>query len=125
MGDLRGTARSAQAAMTAESRRASTQRDRIARDEIRHKQRLDIEAVRTARDADRAKTQSAANASRERVSVTNREARIDAARIAASTALFLASERNKTRAVEREERQREKRLRKLWEPLARALRRGT
>lgn len=106
MGDLRGTARTAQAAMTAEVRRATAQRDRIARDEIRHKQRLDIETIRSARDADRARTQSAANASRERVAMIGREGRTEAARIHASAAVFIAAERNKTRAIEREERAR-------------------
>jgi len=106
MGDLRGTARTAQAAMTAEARRAAAQRDRIARDEIRHKQRMDIETVRSQRDADRARTQSAAQSSRERIAASNREARIEVARLQASAQLFVASERAKTRAVEREEKQR-------------------
>lgn len=106
MGDLRGTARTAQAAMTAEARRAAAQRDRIARDEIRHKQRMDIETVRSQRDADRARTQSAAQSSRERIAASNREARIEVARLQTSAQLFIASERAKTRAVEREEKQR-------------------
>jgi len=106
MGDLRGTARTAQAAMTAEARRAAAQRDRIARDEIRHKQRMDLETVRSQRDADRARTQSAAQASRERIAASNREARVEVARLQTSAQLFIAAERAKTRAVEREEKQR-------------------
>lgn len=92
--------------MTAEARRAAAQRDRIARDEIRHKQRMDIETVRSQRDADRARTQSAAQSSRERIAASNREARIEVARLQTSAQLFIASERAKTRAVEREEKQR-------------------
>lgn len=106
MGDLRGTARTAQAAMTAEARRATAQRDRIARDETRFKQRMDIETVRSQRDADRARAQSATQASRERIAASNREARVDVARMQTTTQLFIASERAKTRAVEREEKQR-------------------
>jgi hypothetical protein len=106
MGDLRGTARTAQAAMTAEARRAASQRDRIARDEIRFKQRMDIETVRSQRDADRARAQSGAQASRERIAVSNREARVEVTRMQTSAQLFIASERAKTRVVEREEKQR-------------------
>lgn len=122
MGDLRGTARSAQAAMTAESRRASTQRDRIARDEIRHKQRLDIEAVRTARDADRNRTSAALAASRERMAAANREGRAELARQQTSAQLFIAAERAKTRAAEREGRARQRSAESIERNIARVRR---
>lgn len=106
MGDLRGVARSAQAAMTAEVRREAAQRDRIVRDETRHKQRLELEAVRTARSTQRAQSDAARVATRERTAAADRASRETIARESNAARIFAANERNRTALHIAEERKR-------------------
>lgn len=106
MGDLRGVARSAQSAMTAEVRRETANRDRIARDEMRHRQRLEVEAVRSARSSLRQQSEAARTAARERMSAANNASREEIARQSATTRLYIANERNKTAIYLAEERRR-------------------
>ena len=106
MGDLRGVARSAQSAITSDMRAAATQRDRIARDEMRHKQRLEVESIRTARSAQRSMSEAARSAERERSRAAGRASREEQTRQTNTARLFIAAERNKTAVLLAEERRR-------------------
>lgn len=106
MGDLRGVARSAQAAMTSEVRREAAQRDRIARDETRHRQRLELEAVRSSRSAQRHQAEAVREGARERSRAADRASREEIARQNSTTRLFIAAERNRTEIMLAEERRR-------------------
>lgn len=106
MGDIRSTARSAQAAMTADARAQSQQRDRLARDEARHRQRMELEAVRTSRAALRMQTDAARTAANERLRATERASRAEIATQANATRLYIAAERNRTLVHIAEERRR-------------------
>lgn len=106
MGDLRGVARSAQSAMTAEVRREAAQRDRIARDETRHKQRLELEAVRSSRAALRLQSEAVRTAARERSAASDRTSREEMNRQNNTTRLVIAAERNRTAIHIAEERRR-------------------
>lgn len=106
MGDLRGVARSAQAAMTAESRREATQRDRIARDETRHQQRLELESLRATRAASKARTQVEIEGLRDRSRAADRASREEMNRQNTATRLFMQAERLRTNETRRQERER-------------------
>ena len=106
MGDIRSTARSAQAAMTADARAQSQQRDRLARDEARHRQRMELEAVRTSRTALRMQTDAARSAANERARASTLAARTEIAAQGNATRLYIASERNRTLVHIAEERRR-------------------
>lgn len=106
MGDLRGVARSAQAAITAEGRREAAQRDRIARDELRHRQRLELESLRATRDASRARTRVEVEGVRERSRASDRASREEISRQNNTTRLLIAADRNRTAAHIAEEQNR-------------------
>lgn len=106
LGDLRGVARSAQAAMTAEARREAVQRDRIARDETRHKQRLELESLRATRAASKARTQVEVEGLRDRSRAADRASREEMNRQNAATRLFMQAERLRTNETRRQERER-------------------
>jgi hypothetical protein len=106
MGDIRSTARSAQAAMTADARAQSQQRDRLARDEARHRQRMELEAVRTSRTALRMQTDAARSAANERARASSLAARAEIAAQGNATRLYIAAERNRTLVHIAEERRR-------------------
>jgi hypothetical protein len=106
MGDIRSTARSAQAAMTADARAQSQQRDRLARDEARHRQRMELEAVRTSRTALRMQTDAARSAANERARASTLAARTEIAAQGNATRLYIAAERNRTLVHIAEERRR-------------------
>lgn len=106
MGDLRGVARSAQAALTADARREAAQRDRIARDETRHRQRLELESLRAARDGARARTRVEVEGARERSRANDRASREEIARQNNTTRLLIAADKNRTAAHIAEEQNR-------------------
>ena len=92
--------------MTAEARRGTAQRDRVARDEERARRRVEAEVLRAKRDAERAASTAANRESRERIAAANRESR---ERIASARGMMQAAremERERTRTAEREERHR-------------------
>lgn len=106
MGDLRGVARSAQAAITAEGRREAAQRDRIARDELRQRQRMELESLRATRDATRARTRVEIEGMRERGRASDRSSREEIARQNNTTRLLIAADKNRTAAHIAEEQNR-------------------
>ena len=106
MGDLRGVARSAQAAMTSEVRREAAQRDRIARDETRHRQRLELEALRATRDAQKQQSDVTRAAMRDRSREADRASREEIARQNNTTRLYIQAERIRSQQHAAEERER-------------------
>lgn len=103
MGDLRGVARASQAAMTAEARRGAKDREKAARDEVRQQHRLDLEGLRSARDAARGRTAVEVAQIRARTAASTQASREEMQRQRLTTALYLNSERARTAATTREE----------------------
>lgn len=106
MGDIRGVARSAQAAMTAEARSAARDRDRVAREEAQAKKRADAEALRAKRKAENDATKAAEKEARDRAKIADREARETKSAADRAARDHTAAERRKTRDADREEKQR-------------------
>lgn len=135
LGGLRGEVRSAQAAITADTRAAARERAQVALEEVRqrgrielegvrasgrasaertreagresqHRRRLDLETVRSARTAASDRTKVEVAGIRARATAAVQASREEIARQTNTTRLFIASERERTAATRREEAER-------------------